>query len=82
MCEREREIHTVRLSWAQLTGKSPALAGHHAAAALGLGGVQSFGDGTFSCLEFGETEALPGICREKKKKEVHSVSSITYLHAL
>lgn len=48
-------------SWAQLTGKSPALSRHLAAAALGLGGVQSFGDRTFSCLEFGETEAFSRI---------------------
>lgn len=32
-------LHTLSLSWAQLTGKSPALPRHLAAAALGLGGV-------------------------------------------
>lgn len=49
------------LSWAQLTGKSPALSRHLAAAALSLGGVEGFGDGAFSCVEFGETETLSGI---------------------
>lgn len=52
---------SLALSWAQLTGKSPALSRHLAAAALGLSGVQSFGDGAFACLKFGETEAFSGI---------------------
>ncbi len=63
-------LHTLSLPWAQLTGESPALARHLAAAALGLCGVESFGDGAFSCVEFGETEALSGICN-KKKKEIY-----------
>lgn len=64
-------LHTFGHSWAQLTGKSPALARHLAAAALGLGGVRSFGDGAFTCLEFGETEALSGICDKKTKGSVN-----------
>lgn len=52
---------TIALSWAQLTGKPPALSRHLAAAALGLGGVEGFGDGALSCVEFGETEAFSGI---------------------
>lgn len=54
-------LHTIPLSWAQLTGKSPALSRHLAAAAFGLGGVEGFGDRALACLEFGETEALSGI---------------------
>ena len=60
-------LHTLILSWAQLTGKPPALSRHFAAAALSLGGVEGFGDGTFSCIKLGETEALSGICHKKKK---------------
>jgi len=58
-------LHTLTLPRAQLTGKSPALSRHLAAAALGLGVVQRFGDGALSCFKFGETEALSGICRQK-----------------
>lgn len=39
MCVCVSIVHTLALSWAQFTGKSPALTGHLAAAALGLGGV-------------------------------------------
>lgn len=59
---------TVGFSWAQLAGQSPALSGHLAATALGLGGVEGFGDRALACLEFGETEALSGIWQSRNKE--------------
>lgn len=67
LCECVCVWLTLALSRAELAGKSPALARHLAAATLGLGGVESFGNGAFSCLEFGEAETLSGICRERGK---------------
>lgn len=64
---------TFALSWAQLTGKPPTLSRHLAAAALGLGGVQSFRDGAFPSLEFGETEALPRVCQENNPQRSSSL---------
>ena len=61
-------LHTIALSRAQLTGKSPALSGHLAATTLGLGGVEGFGYRALACVEFGETEALSCICQKKNKK--------------
>lgn len=63
-------IHTICLSRAQLTGKSPAFSRHLAAAALGLGGVEGFGHGAFACFKFGETEALSGICHKRKIQDL------------
>lgn len=52
---------SLSLSWAQLTGKPPALTRHLTAAALCLGGVESLWHRAFPCFEFGETETLSGI---------------------
>lgn len=60
------QVQTICFPWAQLTGETPALSRHLTAAALSLGGVEGFGDGAFTRIEFGETEALSGICQEKK----------------
>lgn len=65
-------MRTISFSWAQFTGETPALSGHLAAATLGLGGVEGFGDGAFSRLELGETEALSGVCQEKHNLPVNS----------
>lgn len=59
---------TIGFAWAQLAGQSPALSGHLAATALGLGGVEGFGDRALACLEFGETEALSGIWQNRNKE--------------
>lgn len=63
-------LQTISFSWAQLTGKSPALSGHLAAATLGLGGVECFRDCAFSCFEVGETEAFSGVYNKKKETPV------------
>lgn len=57
-------LHTIALTWTQLTGKSPAFSRHLAAAALGLGGVVGFGHGALAYFKLGETEALSGICQK------------------
>lgn len=62
-------LHTIRLSWAQLTRKPPALSRHLAAAALGLGRVEGLGHRAFASFKFSETEALSGICREKQMRK-------------
>lgn len=46
---------------AQLTGVPPALSRHFTAAALGLGGVESFGYGTLPIFKVREAETLAGI---------------------
>lgn len=45
----------------QFTGVSPALPRHLATAALGLGGVEGFGNRTFPRLKAREAEALSGV---------------------
>lgn len=49
------------LAGAEFTGVTPAFSRHLAAAALCLGGVQSFGYGAFSSLESCEAETLPRV---------------------
>ena len=60
---------TLGLAGAQLAGQPPALAGHLAAAALGLGGVEGLGHGTLPRLELSEAEALPGVCSDRGGRE-------------
>lgn len=46
---------------AQLTGVPPALSWHFTAAALGLGGIESFRDRTLAVFKVCEAETLAGI---------------------
>ncbi len=52
---------TLGLARAQFAGVAPSLAWQQAAAALGFGGVERFGDGAFARFETREAKALAHI---------------------